>query len=183
MDAEELINKLMVYYNIETITELSTKLNVSQPTISKWKKNNSYNTILKKCKKLNIIEHILINNDADKYEDIITNSIKYRFMEKSFNQSNLFKNELIVLLNSFSEIDITLNSLDDIIVLIKKYDISKLSEYTNEKHRNSLISLLYLLNDIEINYICQNYEKFLTLIEDFLDFIQKDKNLRILNGK
>lgn len=55
MDAEELINKLMVYYNIETITELSTKLNVSQPTISKWKKNNSYNTILKKCKKLNII--------------------------------------------------------------------------------------------------------------------------------
>jgi len=90
---------------------------------------------------------------------------------------------LIVLLNSFSEIDITLNSLDDIIVLIKKFDISKLSEYTNEKHRNSLISLLYLLNDIEINYICQNYEKFLTLIEDFLDFIQKDKNLRILNGK
>lgn len=76
MDAEELINKLMVYYNIETITELSTKLNVSQPTISKWKKNNSYSTILKKCKKLNIIEHILINNDADKYEDIITNSIK-----------------------------------------------------------------------------------------------------------
>ena len=33
MNAEELINKLMVYYNIETITELSSKLNVSQPTI------------------------------------------------------------------------------------------------------------------------------------------------------
>jgi len=58
LDAEELINKLMVYYNIETITELSSKLNVSQPTISKWKKNNSYNTILKKCKKLNILEYI-----------------------------------------------------------------------------------------------------------------------------
>lgn len=60
---------------------------------------------------------------VDKYEDIITNSIKYRFMEKSFNQSNLFKNELIVLLNSFSEIDITLNSLDD----IKQVKFNKMS--------------------------------------------------------
>ena len=86
MNAEELINKLMVYYNIETITELSSKLNVSQPTISKWKKNNSYNTILKKCKKLNILEYIDI--DVNKYEDIVINSIKYRIIQNVLNLTN-----------------------------------------------------------------------------------------------
>ena len=86
MNAEELINKLMVYYNIETITELSSKLNVSQPTISKWKKNNSYHTILKKCKKLNILEYIDI--DVNKYEDIVINSIKYRIIQNVLNLSN-----------------------------------------------------------------------------------------------
>jgi predicted GTPase len=57
-DVNKIINKLLDYYNIKTITELSSKLNVGQPTISKWKINNSYNAMLKKCKELNIPKEI-----------------------------------------------------------------------------------------------------------------------------
>ena len=50
MTAEILIDKLMVFYNVFSMHELGEKLNIKQPAISKWKKQNSVSAIKKKFK-------------------------------------------------------------------------------------------------------------------------------------
>lgn len=58
MNAEELITKLLNYYKVYTISELSEKIGIGQPAISKWKINNSIKTIKKKCIELGIYNDI-----------------------------------------------------------------------------------------------------------------------------
>lgn len=58
MNAEFLINKLMEYYNLTTISELSEKIKIGQPAISKWKNKNSITPIKKKCQELGIYDEI-----------------------------------------------------------------------------------------------------------------------------
>lgn len=48
----------MTYFNVFSMHELAAKLDISQPAISKWKKNNSVIAIKKKCKELNIYNEI-----------------------------------------------------------------------------------------------------------------------------
>lgn len=60
MSAEELIGKLMEYYEVHTISELSKILDIGQPAISKWKINNSVNAIKKKCRELGIYDEIFV---------------------------------------------------------------------------------------------------------------------------
>ncbi|RXK06982.1 hypothetical protein [Halarcobacter bivalviorum] len=57
-NAEELIKKLMTYYNVFSMHELAKKIGISQPAITKWKKNNSINAIKKKCRELGIYNDI-----------------------------------------------------------------------------------------------------------------------------
>ncbi len=61
MNAEELIRLIMEYYDVHTLSELSKIINIGQPAISKWKKNNSINTIKKKCRELGIYTEIFGN--------------------------------------------------------------------------------------------------------------------------
>ena len=58
MNAEQLIDKLMAYYNVFSMHELSSKIGISQPAISKWKNNNSIVAIKKKCRELGIYNEI-----------------------------------------------------------------------------------------------------------------------------
>ncbi len=58
MNAEQLIDKLMAYYNVFSMHELSSKIGISQPAISKWKNNNSIVAIKKKCRELDIYNEI-----------------------------------------------------------------------------------------------------------------------------
>ncbi|MGE0738250.1 hypothetical protein [Sulfurimonas sp.] len=64
MNSEELINKMMEYYDVHTISELSKILDIGQPAISKWKINNSINTIKKKCRELGIYNQIFGDIDT-----------------------------------------------------------------------------------------------------------------------
>jgi len=57
-DADILIKKLMVFYNVFTISELSNIIGVSQPSISGWKKHNYVKAIANKCKELGIYNEI-----------------------------------------------------------------------------------------------------------------------------
>ncbi|CAM3985119.1 hypothetical protein [Arcobacter cloacae] len=61
MNAEQLIGKLMSYYNVFSMHELSSKIGISQPAISKWKNNNSILAIKKKCRELGIYDEIFGN--------------------------------------------------------------------------------------------------------------------------
>lgn len=62
--ATMIINKLMEYYNVQTISELAEIIKIGQPAISKWKNNNSINPIKKKCKDLGIYNEIFDNLDS-----------------------------------------------------------------------------------------------------------------------
>lgn len=62
--ATMIINKLMEYYNVHTISELAEIIKIGQPAISKWKNNNSINPIKKKCKELGIYNEIFDNLDS-----------------------------------------------------------------------------------------------------------------------
>jgi len=61
-NAEFLIDKLMNFYKVTTIQELAKKMEIGQPSISKWKINNSKNAIKKKCRELGIYKEIFEDN-------------------------------------------------------------------------------------------------------------------------
>ena len=58
MNIEEIFDSLFDYYNVSTFSQLSQKMNIGQPAISKWKKNNSVAAIKKRCRELGIYNDI-----------------------------------------------------------------------------------------------------------------------------
>lgn len=93
MNAEQLIDKLMSYYNVFSMHELSSKIGISQPAISKWKNNNSILAIKKKCRELGIYNEI--------FEDLNTNI--NNFQNSKFNSSIAVNNGDNANINSQSE--------------------------------------------------------------------------------
>ncbi len=67
-DINSILNKLLEYYDIDTMAELSEILKVSQPTISKWKSRNTIIPIKRKCKEIGIYEKIFDNNTLDDFD-------------------------------------------------------------------------------------------------------------------
>ncbi len=61
MNIEEIFDSLFDYYNVSTISQLAQKMNIGQPSVSKWKKNNSITAIKKKCRELGIYADIFKN--------------------------------------------------------------------------------------------------------------------------
>ena len=58
----------MNFYGVYTLTELSKKLDIGQPAITKWKKNNSITAIKKRCRELGIYNEIFANLEI--YQDL-----------------------------------------------------------------------------------------------------------------
>jgi len=92
-EAELLIDKLMNYYNVFTISDLATNLNTSQPAISQWKKKNYVKAIKKKCRELGIYNEIfgdintqtIINNNGQAAQKVDGDQ---KFNESSDAQKN-----------------------------------------------------------------------------------------------
>lgn len=61
-NATMLIDRLMEYYNVKTISELAERIKIGQPAISKWKKNNYVKAIATKCRELGIYNEIFGDN-------------------------------------------------------------------------------------------------------------------------
>lgn len=78
-EIEIIINKLINYFNVFSINELANKLDISQQAISKWKKNNSINTIKKRCRELEIYDEIFIDFDKEDFGINFPNDIKKTF--------------------------------------------------------------------------------------------------------
>ena len=49
-NASDLVDRLMEYYDVTTISELAEKINIRHQAISKWRKNNSVDAIKKRSK-------------------------------------------------------------------------------------------------------------------------------------
>ncbi|WP_066351674.1 hypothetical protein [Aliarcobacter skirrowii] len=71
--AELLIDKLLLHYNVSTYSDLALKLDTTQANISSWKIRNSINAIKNKCKELGIYNEIFgdlnLSSNKSKKED------------------------------------------------------------------------------------------------------------------
>ena len=81
--ATNYIEKIMDYYEVHTITELSKILGIGQPAITKWKINNSILPIKKKCRELGIYNEI--------FGDLNTQNIQNQIIDTQ-NGINSFNN-------------------------------------------------------------------------------------------
>ena len=57
-EASIIINKMIKLYRAKGISDLAKKINMAQPTLSKWRINNSTELLKKKCKELGIYDDI-----------------------------------------------------------------------------------------------------------------------------
>ena len=71
MDSTILIQKMMNFYTVFTMKELSEKIGISQQAISKWKNNNSIVAIKKKCRELGIYNEIFgdLNTNINHFQN------------------------------------------------------------------------------------------------------------------
>ncbi len=58
MEAERILDKIMLYFSVVNYSELAKKIGVAQQNISKWKSRNSVNAIKVKCRELGIYNEI-----------------------------------------------------------------------------------------------------------------------------
>lgn len=121
MTASNLIDKIMDYYKVSTFTELSNLINIGQPAITKWKKNNSINAIKKKCRELGIYNEIF-GDSYISFSQTGANStqIKTQNNEKDvFNSSSINKNiniddEFLPLFEALSSVANALNKKEQL---------------------------------------------------------------------
>lgn len=181
--ATMIINKLMEYYNVQTISELAEIIKIGQPAISKWKNNNSINPIKKKCKELGIYNEIFDNLDSknnlsnctDPYE-IDKDDYYYKLNLKTINApkdfDKLMKNNNIIDIDNgtfslFKEAYISSLNIDD----IKNFRIHLMNftfEFSNIKNNfstnlkledNDQIDLITFNLFIEAYKVAQNNNK------------------------
>ena len=71
MEINEIIDKLFDYFNVSSIQDLSQKMNVSQPTISKWKNRNAISAVKKRCRELGIYNEIFgdLNSNINNFQN------------------------------------------------------------------------------------------------------------------
>ncbi|WP_237969702.1 helix-turn-helix domain-containing protein [Aliarcobacter butzleri] len=68
-DANDLVDRLMEFYGVDTISELAQYIKVSQPTISRWIKSNSIEAIKKKSKELGLFNYLFNYFEIDLFQD------------------------------------------------------------------------------------------------------------------
>jgi len=71
MDSNFFIERMLEYYNVNTLSELGDIIGVNQPVISGWKARNSISAIKKKCIELGIFHEIFA--DVDETQIISSN--------------------------------------------------------------------------------------------------------------
>lgn len=58
-EIDEIFDKLYDFFGVSTITDLSKRLEMSQPAVTNWQRRNSINAIKKKCRELGIYNDII----------------------------------------------------------------------------------------------------------------------------
>jgi len=125
----------MNFYGVYTLTELSKKLDIGQPAITKWKKNNSITAIKKRCRELGIYNEIFGNLEI--YQDLELGRRFYsdeeiKQMEKECNEGYIQYLELQnrrlnkIPYSIMSELELlfdVLNNKDEIIIKKVTYEI------------------------------------------------------------
>lgn len=82
MTIEDILDKLFDYFKTNSISELAEKLEVSQPTVSKWKARGSISAIKKKCRELGIYDEIFGDIQTNNFQNS-TNQVGQNFGDKN----------------------------------------------------------------------------------------------------
>ncbi|QNM89426.1 hypothetical protein HOO34_07035 [Aliarcobacter cryaerophilus] len=132
-NADILIQKMMVFYNVFTISELANVIGVSQPSISGWKRNNYIKAIANKCRELGIYNEIFgdLNSNISNFQNStnvvaqdFSNNSNAQYMQNIGNKSNIDENILKLLdtLYSFAKTNNKIDELkNDLSALLPKY--------------------------------------------------------------
>lgn len=167
-NASFLIQKLMNFYDVDTISELAPNINVGQPAISKWKANNSISSIKRKCRELGIYNEIFADIQNDNLE--VGNINKNNLSVQNINSKLfLFPRRSLVYLYYLIINESINNSIDYFSWMEKKektsFILNFISDFVMENNRLSL-SLYRLETD---KYL----DCFITI--DELDYVFKNK--------
>lgn len=85
-NASDLVDRLMEYYDVTTISELAEKINIRHQAISKWRKNNSVDAIKKRSKELGLYNYLFDDFEVDLFQsseyDYVPKYEKQRILEK-----------------------------------------------------------------------------------------------------
>lgn len=84
-NAEQLIELLLSYFSVNSISQLADKMNTTQATISNWKIRNSFNAIKKKCRELGIYDEIFTQSNIQSIHSI----------NGGQNAQNIFGNQVV----------------------------------------------------------------------------------------
>ena len=93
MNFEYYFERVLNYYNVSTIKDLSKEIKTEASTISNWKQRNSVTALKKRCRELGIYNEIFGDNHNDKLknikieENIIINSV---LLEQAKNEAFKF---------------------------------------------------------------------------------------------
>ncbi|WP_419234335.1 hypothetical protein [Aliarcobacter cryaerophilus] len=152
-DINSILNKLLKFYDLDTLSELSEVLKVSQPTISKWRARNTIIPIKKKCKEIGIYDKIFDNYTLDDFDFTKIDKIKTLEQEcKKYNiQTTTIKNKKI--LNLFE-------------ILYRDFAVDNNSEIDNNFEK--------LENDIKKLILKYNPKIDKKMEDKFLEFIDKE---------
>lgn len=126
-EAEYYIEKLLEYYNVNTLNELAEKLGMSQPSISAWKKNNYISAIKKRCRQLGIYSEIFQSTtnetfhmgdgsvgkvDGNRNKGIVNRS-KSKTVQLHFKEEYKKLEDLAILGKGYENLKILLNELKE----------------------------------------------------------------------
>jgi transcriptional regulator with XRE-family HTH domain len=97
LEIETVLQKLLMYYDLDNMSQLAEKIGVSQPTISKWKTRNSILPAKKICRELGIYNKIFgdlnssVNNQTirDNHGNLSQTGNVYTQNEKDDNNLNI----------------------------------------------------------------------------------------------
>ena len=147
-NVENILERLYSFYQLTGASELSEKIDVTQQTISNWKKRNSISAVKKRCRELGVYDEIF-----DEKEKI------YDEMNLKFNISQKRK----ILKEQCKKYDIQTTTIKNLRLL---YLFQELEKYSNENLEKSLKDLLLnsnpLFNGLDVNsknIISENLEK------------------------
>jgi len=100
-EIELIFERLFNYFEVNTIVELSSKLNTSQSTISKWKQRSSSTGLKKKCRELGIYEDIFNFNTTQNNDNNAGNTAFNNYgnqnQEKNKEEKDIDKDVLKIL--------------------------------------------------------------------------------------
>ena len=160
-DANDLVDRLMEFYGVDTISELAEYIEVSQPTISRWIKSNSIEAIKKKSIEKGIYKYLFDYFEVDLFQsseyDYYTNNDKAKILKKQCEKYGVkletveIKNKrllfLIQQIDRFAnekEIEKIENILKDLYLNLEpdKPYLPKFSEIDDENVKNQIKELL-----------------------------------------